>query len=73
MRKRRNSHLIRFVSTSLGLSDPFVKIKYGELKKKSEIIQRTITPKWNQAFEFPVFSNDVRELLIGCFGMRRRR
>ncbi len=54
---------------TLGLSDPYVKLKYGDLRKKTEIIMRSLEPKWNQAFEFPVFSNDVREIIFSCNGM----
>jgi len=51
---------------SNGLSDPYVKIKFGDIKKRTETIERNLNPKWNAPFEFPVFSNDVRELHFTC-------
>ncbi|KAI9088049.1 hypothetical protein K1719_030026 [Acacia pycnantha] len=36
-----------------GTSDPYVRVHYGNLKKKTKVIPRTLNPKWNQTLEFP--------------------
>ncbi|CBI33649.3 unnamed protein product, partial [Vitis vinifera] len=36
-----------------GTSNPYVKVLYGKLKKKTKVIYKTLNPYWNQAFEFP--------------------
>ncbi|CAI9113565.1 OLC1v1014190C1 [Oldenlandia corymbosa var. corymbosa] len=36
-----------------GTSDPYVRIHYGSLKRKTKIMYKTLNPKWHQTFEFP--------------------
>ncbi|KAK3023559.1 hypothetical protein RJ639_044209 [Escallonia herrerae] len=36
-----------------GTSDPYVGVQYGNLKRRSKIIYKTLNPKWNQTLEFP--------------------
>ncbi|GAB2225393.1 hypothetical protein Droror1_Dr00006185 [Drosera rotundifolia] len=36
-----------------GTSDPYVRIHYGSVKKKTKVLYKTLNPVWNQAFEFP--------------------
>lgn len=36
-----------------GTSDPYVRVQYGNKKKRTKVIYKTLTPQWNQTFEFP--------------------
>ncbi|GER30541.1 plant synaptotagmin [Striga asiatica] len=36
-----------------GTSDPFVRVHYGNLKRSTKVMYKTLTPKWHQTFEFP--------------------
>ncbi|KZV19447.1 extended synaptotagmin-3-like [Dorcoceras hygrometricum] len=36
-----------------GTSDPFVSVHYGNLKRRTKVIYKTLDPKWHQTFEFP--------------------
>lgn len=35
-----------------GTSDPYVKIQYGNEKRRTKVVYKTLRPKWNQTFEF---------------------
>ncbi|KAJ0106114.1 hypothetical protein Patl1_19137 [Pistacia atlantica] len=35
-----------------GTSDPYVRVQYGDLKKRTKVIDRTLNPQWNQTLEF---------------------
>ncbi|KAL3645365.1 hypothetical protein CASFOL_010545 [Castilleja foliolosa] len=36
-----------------GTSDPFVRVHYGNLKRSTKVMYKTLSPKWHQTFEFP--------------------
>ncbi|KDP20126.1 hypothetical protein JCGZ_05895 [Jatropha curcas] len=36
-----------------GTSDPYVRVQYGDLKKRTKVVYKTLNPKWNQTLEFP--------------------
>jgi hypothetical protein len=36
-----------------GTSDPYVRVQYGNLKKRTKVMYKTLSPKWNQTLEFP--------------------
>ncbi|KAJ4713403.1 Synaptotagmin like [Melia azedarach] len=36
-----------------GTSDPYVRVQYGNLKKRTKVIYRTLNPQWHQTLEFP--------------------
>lgn len=36
-----------------GTSDPYVKVQYGDLKKRTKVIFKTLNPQWHQTLEFP--------------------
>ncbi|EXB56910.1 RasGAP-activating-like protein 1 [Morus notabilis] len=36
-----------------GTSDPYVRVHYGSLKRRTKIMFKTLNPKWNQTLEFP--------------------
>lgn len=36
-----------------GTSDPYVRVHYGNYKKRTKVIYKTLTPQWNQTLEFP--------------------
>ncbi|KAI9113972.1 hypothetical protein K1719_015223 [Acacia pycnantha] len=36
-----------------GTSDPYVRVNYGQLKKKTKVVHKTLNPQWNQTLEFP--------------------
>ncbi|KAE9600269.1 putative C2 domain-containing protein [Lupinus albus] len=36
-----------------GTSDPYVRVQYGNLKKRTKVIYKTLNPHWNQTLEFP--------------------
>lgn len=35
-----------------GTSDPYVRVHYGNNKKRTKVIYKTLAPQWNQTFEF---------------------
>ncbi|KAL5544784.1 hypothetical protein UlMin_008568 [Ulmus minor] len=35
-----------------GTSDPYVRVQYGNLKKRTKVIYKTLHPKWNQTLDF---------------------
>uniref|UniRef100_A0A6N2KPR0 C2 domain-containing protein n=2 Tax=Salix TaxID=40685 RepID=A0A6N2KPR0_SALVM len=37
----------------MGTSDPYVRVQYGGLKKRTKVMYRTLNPQWNQTLEFP--------------------
>ncbi|KAJ6759796.1 hypothetical protein OIU79_024789 [Salix purpurea] len=37
----------------IGTSDPYVRVQYGRLKKRTKVMYRTLNPQWNQTLEFP--------------------
>lgn len=43
-----------------GTSDPYVRVQYGTIKKRTKVIYKTLNPHWNQTLEFP----DTRSPLI---------
>jgi hypothetical protein len=36
-----------------GTSDPYVSVRYGQTKKRTKVVYKTLTPSWNQTLEFP--------------------
>ncbi|KAG9131267.1 hypothetical protein Leryth_006119 [Lithospermum erythrorhizon] len=36
-----------------GTSDPYVRVQYGNSKRKTKIMYKTLHPQWHQTFEFP--------------------
>ncbi|PIA39770.1 hypothetical protein AQUCO_02600319v1 [Aquilegia coerulea] len=36
-----------------GTSDPYVRVQYGSIKKRTKVIYKTLSPQWNQTLEFP--------------------
>ncbi|OVA04981.1 C2 calcium-dependent membrane targeting [Macleaya cordata] len=36
-----------------GTSDPYVRVHYGNLKKRTKVTYKTLNPQWNQTLEFP--------------------
>ncbi|XP_043812419.1 synaptotagmin-4 isoform X2 [Manihot esculenta] len=36
-----------------GTSDPYVRVQYGNLKRRTKVMYKTLNPKWNQTLEFP--------------------
>ncbi|XP_022874017.1 uncharacterized protein LOC111392852 isoform X3 [Olea europaea var. sylvestris] len=36
-----------------GTSDPYVRVNYGDLKRSTKIMYKTLNPKWHQTLEFP--------------------
>ncbi|XXG83764.1 hypothetical protein AAC387_Pa10g1447 [Persea americana] len=36
-----------------GTSDPYVRVQYGNIKKSTKVIYKTLNPQWNQTLEFP--------------------
>lgn len=36
-----------------GTSDPYVRVQYGSLKKRTKVMFKTLNPQWNQTLEFP--------------------
>ncbi|XVE58781.1 hypothetical protein DITRI_Ditri04bG0196800 [Diplodiscus trichospermus] len=36
-----------------GTSDPYVRVQYGNLKKRTKVMYRTLNPQWHQTLEFP--------------------
>ncbi|XP_008240261.1 PREDICTED: synaptotagmin-4 [Prunus mume] len=36
-----------------GTSDPYVRVQYGNLKKRTKVMFKTLNPHWNQTLEFP--------------------
>ncbi|XP_019189776.1 PREDICTED: synaptotagmin-5-like isoform X1 [Ipomoea nil] len=36
-----------------GTSDPYVRVQYGNLKRKTKVMYKTLNPQWHQTLEFP--------------------
>ncbi|KVI04450.1 C2 calcium-dependent membrane targeting [Cynara cardunculus var. scolymus] len=36
-----------------GTSDPYVRVHYGNLKRRTKVMYKTLNPQWHQTFEFP--------------------
>ncbi|XP_058179186.1 uncharacterized protein LOC131297966 isoform X6 [Rhododendron vialii] len=36
-----------------GTSDPYVKLQYGNTKRRTKVMYKTLNPRWHQTFEFP--------------------
>ncbi|KAK6925260.1 C2 domain [Dillenia turbinata] len=36
-----------------GTSDPYVRVQYGNIKKRTKVMKKTLNPVWNQMLEFP--------------------
>uniref|UniRef100_A0A5B6ZN48 Synaptotagmin-5-like n=1 Tax=Davidia involucrata TaxID=16924 RepID=A0A5B6ZN48_DAVIN len=36
-----------------GTSDPYVRVHYGNMKRRTKVIYKTLNPRWNQTLEFP--------------------
>ncbi|XP_050238833.1 synaptotagmin-5 [Mercurialis annua] len=36
-----------------GTSDPYVRVQYGNLKKRTKVMYKTLNPQWHQTLEFP--------------------
>ncbi|XP_068643741.1 synaptotagmin-2-like [Aristolochia californica] len=36
-----------------GTSDPYVRVHYGNMKKRTKVVYKTLSPQWNQTLEFP--------------------
>ncbi|XP_021292106.1 synaptotagmin-5 isoform X2 [Herrania umbratica] len=36
-----------------GTSDPYVRVHYGNLKRRTKVMYRTLNPRWHQTLEFP--------------------
>ncbi|OAY67133.1 Synaptotagmin-5 [Ananas comosus] len=36
-----------------GTSDPYVRVQYGNTKKRTKVVHKTLNPHWNQTLEFP--------------------
>ncbi|XP_030521547.1 synaptotagmin-5 isoform X2 [Rhodamnia argentea] len=36
-----------------GTSDPYVRVHYGNLKRRTKVMFKTLHPRWNQTLEFP--------------------
>ncbi|KAH7658486.1 C2 domain-containing protein [Dioscorea alata] len=36
-----------------GTSDPYVRVQYGNTKKRTKVVHKTLNPQWNQILEFP--------------------
>ncbi|XP_058088703.1 uncharacterized protein LOC131235526 isoform X2 [Magnolia sinica] len=36
-----------------GTSDPYVRVQYGNIKKRTKVVHKTLNPQWNQTLEFP--------------------
>lgn len=36
-----------------GTSDPYVSVRYGQIKKRTKVVYKTLTPTWGQTLEFP--------------------
>ncbi|CAI9784490.1 unnamed protein product [Fraxinus pennsylvanica] len=42
-----------FAADLRGTSDPYVRVHYGNLKRSTKVIYKTLNPKWHQTLEFP--------------------
>lgn len=43
-----------------GTSDPYVRVLYGTIKKRTKVIHKTLNPQWNQTLEFPDDGSPLR-------------
>ncbi|CDO98425.1 unnamed protein product [Coffea canephora] len=42
-----------FAADLRGTSDPYVRVHYGNLKRRTKVVYKTLYPQWHQTFEFP--------------------
>nr|GLL35835.1 synaptotagmin-5-like [Ipomoea trifida] len=42
-----------------GTSDPYVRVQYGNLKKRTKVMYKTLNPQWHQTLEFPDDGSDL--------------
>ncbi|XP_012440294.1 synaptotagmin-5 [Gossypium raimondii] len=42
-----------------GTSDPYVRVQYGNLKRRTKVMYKTLNPKWHQTLEFPDNGNPL--------------
>eukprot|EP00741_Cyanophora_paradoxa_P023381 tig00000254_g22587.t1 len=50
-----------------GTSDPYVKVLFGAEERKTQVIEKTLRPKWSAAFDFAVRDDKVRKLRFEMF------
>lgn len=46
----QEAHIDRRHGCCTGFSDPFVKLKYNEVKQKTQVFEKTLNPVWNSDF-----------------------
>lgn len=49
-----------------GKSDPYVRLRYGKLERKTKIMKQDLNPIWKQGFEFPEIGNG-EHLQLNCY------
>lgn len=49
-----------------GKSDPYVRLRYGKVERKTKIVKQDLNPLWRQGFEFPELGNR-EHLQLKCF------
>ncbi|KAF2172452.1 hypothetical protein M409DRAFT_63134 [Zasmidium cellare ATCC 36951] len=54
-----------------GTSDPFLVLTLGDAKQATSVVNRTLSPEWNQTFEFPIVSPDSALLEAVCWDKDR--
>ena len=57
------------VADNTGLSDPFciVELKDRKEKKKTLIRKQTLTPEWNQTFQFKILSYNTDMFILSLY------
>ncbi|KAI5061768.1 hypothetical protein GOP47_0024273 [Adiantum capillus-veneris] len=49
-----------------GKSDPYVRLRYGKVERKTKIVKQDLNPLWRQSYEFPELGNG-EHLQLKCF------
>lgn len=54
-----------------GTSDPYLVLTLGDSKQATSVVNKTLSPEWNQTFEFPVVTADSALLEVICWDKDR--
>lgn len=49
-----------------GKSDPYIRLRYGKLERKTKIVKQDLNPVWKQGYEFPEIGNG-EYLQLKCY------
>jgi ankyrin repeat protein/tetratricopeptide (TPR) repeat protein len=54
-------------SGPFGKCDPYLKLRCGSTEHKTKVVKKTLSPTWNENFNFAVESEDSDVLIVECY------